>query len=58
MLLDHFHPPLSQFRHWHAFHSGWATYIAANLNRYLPDGYFAEPVCSLGSQSTWRHLRR
>ncbi|MBW4621777.1 MAG: hypothetical protein KME17_20730 [Cyanosarcina radialis HA8281-LM2] len=28
-LQDHFHPPLSVRRHWHAFHNAWATYIAA-----------------------------
>lgn len=42
-LLDHFHPPLSLRRHWHAFHNAWATYIASDLNRRLPEGYFAEP---------------
>ncbi len=42
-LLDHFHPPLSSRRHWHAFHNAWATYIASDLNRKLPEGYFAEP---------------
>ena len=43
MLQDHFHPPLSMRRHWHAFHNAWATYIAAALNQSLPEGYFAEP---------------
>jgi hypothetical protein len=42
-LLDHFHPPLSTRRHWHAFYNDWATYIASDLNRQLPEGYFAEP---------------
>jgi hypothetical protein len=41
-LLDHFHPPLSERRHWHSFHNSWATYLAADLNRQLPPGYFAE----------------
>lgn len=41
-LLDHFHPPLSGRRHWHSFHNSWATYLAADLNRQLPEGYFAE----------------
>ena len=27
-LLDHFHPPLSERRHWEAFHSRWAGAIA------------------------------
>jgi hypothetical protein len=41
-LLDHFRPPLSGRRHWHSFHNSWATYLAADLNRQLPPGYFAE----------------
>ncbi len=41
-LQDHFHPPLSARRHWHAFHNAWATYLASDLNRRLPAGYFAE----------------
>lgn len=42
-LLDHFRPPLSERRHWHAFHSAWATFIADDLNQRLPERYFAEP---------------
>lgn len=41
-LQDHFHPPLSERRHWHAFHNSWATYISSQLNSVLPEGYFAE----------------
>ncbi|OWK38473.1 DUF4058 domain-containing protein [Fimbriiglobus ruber] len=41
-LLDHFHPPLSERRHWHSFHNSWATYLASQLNAVLPEGYFAE----------------
>lgn len=41
-LLDHFRPPLSERRHWHAFHNSWATYISSQLNECLPPGYFAE----------------
>lgn len=48
VLQDHFHPPLSQRRHWHAFHNAWATYIAADLNNKLPEGYFAEPNVQYG----------
>ena len=48
MLRDHFHPPLSLRRHWHAFHNAWATYIAAALNQQLPAGYFAEPNVQFG----------
>jgi len=47
-LQDHFHPPLSIHRHWHAFHNAWATYIASNLNHVLPEGYFAEPNVQFG----------
>jgi hypothetical protein len=48
VLHDHFHPPLSVQRHWHAFHNAWATYLASDLNRRLPDGYFAEPNVQFG----------
>jgi hypothetical protein len=41
-LQDHFRPPLSVRRHWHAFHNAWATYISSDLNQRLPEGYFAE----------------
>ncbi len=47
-LRDHFHPPLSERRHWHAFHNAWATYIAADLNHRLPEGWFAEPNVQYG----------
>lgn len=47
-LLDHFHPPLSARRHWHAFHNAWATYLASGLNEQLPQGYFAEPNVQFG----------
>ena len=42
-LLDHFLPPLYPRHRWHGFHNAWATYLAADLNRALPHGYFAEP---------------
>ncbi len=48
VLLDHFHPPLSSRRHWHAFHNAWATYISSDLNQRLPIGYFAEPNVQFG----------
>src|SRR5947199_10831421 len=47
-LLDHFHPPLSLRRHWHAFHNAWATYLASDLHARLPEGYFAEPNVQFG----------
>jgi len=48
MLLDHFHPPLSERRHWHAFHNAWATYLSSQLNARLPEGYFAEANVQFG----------
>ena len=47
-LRDHFRPPLSTRRHWHAFHNAWATFIASDLNKRLPPGYFAEPNVQFG----------
>jgi hypothetical protein len=48
ILQDHFRPPLNVRRHWHAFHNAWATYIASDLNRQLPEGYFAEANVQFG----------
>lgn len=47
-LLDHFHPPLSDRRHWHSFHNSWATYLSSQLNSVLPEGYFAEANVQFG----------
>jgi hypothetical protein len=47
-LLDHFHPPLSERRHWHSFHNSWATYLSSQLNALLPAGYFAEVNVQFG----------
>lgn len=47
-LHDHFPPPLSLRRHWHAFHGAWCTYLASHLNDQLPEGYFAEPNVQFG----------
>ena len=50
-LLDHFHPPLSQARHWESFHTNWAGAIADALNeQLLPEGYFAEEHTHLGAR--------
>jgi hypothetical protein len=50
-LLDHFHPPLSQRRHWESFHSAWATALVDRLNEeWLPDGYFAEEMITVGGR--------
>jgi hypothetical protein len=48
-LLDHFHPPLSEERHWEGFHSKWANVLVDELNEnLLPKGYFAEPHIHMG----------
>src|SRR5690349_1384832 len=47
-LLDHFHPPLSERRHWHSFPNSWATYLSSQLNALLPAGYFAEANVQFG----------
>lgn len=47
-LHDHFRPPLSTQRHWHAFHNAWATYLSSDLNQRLPEGYFAEANVQFG----------
>ena len=44
-LRDHFHRPLAPRRHWTSFHGAWATFISGQLNRVLPTGFFAEPLC-------------
>ena len=50
-LIDHFHPPLSDERHWESFHATWAIEIMATLNRgVLPPGYFAEAQVHVGSR--------
>ncbi|MEP0919762.1 DUF4058 family protein [Leptolyngbya sp. DQ-M1] len=47
-LLDHFRPPLSTRRHWHSFHNAWSSTIKTELNRILPEGYFAEANVQFG----------
>jgi hypothetical protein len=47
-LLDHFQPPLKGRRHWHSFHHAWATFISSDLNKRLPEGWFAEPNVQFG----------
>jgi Protein of unknown function (DUF4058) len=50
-LLDHFHPPLSEERHWEGFHSKWANVLVDALNEtLLPSGYFAEPHVHMGAR--------
>jgi hypothetical protein len=51
-LLDPFHPPLSERRHWEGFHSRWAGAIADALNgESLPENLFAEPAVNIGGQA-------
>jgi hypothetical protein len=47
-LRDHFHPPLSDQRHWESFHSRWINSIADALNEVLPESYFSEPESHAG----------
>jgi len=50
-LLDHFHPPLSERRHWESFHATWAGAIADLLNKeLLPENYFAEEQTQAGAR--------
>ncbi|MDA0836477.1 MAG: DUF4058 family protein [Planctomycetota bacterium] len=50
-LLDHFHPPLSERRHWESFHARWASSISDALNGdLLPAEYFAEAQVHVGSR--------
>jgi hypothetical protein len=48
MLLDHFRPPLSDRRDWHGFHTQWAGVLSADLNRRLPDDWWAQPEVVFG----------
>jgi hypothetical protein len=48
-LLDHFHGPLSEERSWEAFHAAWAGSLCDDLNRRLPEGYFAEEQTHAGA---------
>ena len=60
-LRDHFRQPLSPRRHWHAFHNAWATAMAWDLNRRLPQGFFAEPNVHFGIEidvATWEEAQQ
>ena len=43
MLRDHFHSPLADQHDWRSFHFAWATSLAFDLNRQLPQGWYAAP---------------
>ncbi len=55
VLLDHFRPPLSSRRHWHAFHNAWATYLATDLNQKLPEGFSLVVVDVVTTRKTNLH---
>jgi hypothetical protein len=44
-LLDHFHPPLSERRHWESLHANWLTRVADAITVLLPADYVAEEQC-------------
>jgi hypothetical protein len=48
-LLDHFHGALSVDRHWESFHAAWSGALADDLNRRLPERYFAEEFTHAGA---------
>jgi hypothetical protein len=48
-LLDHYHGALKVDRHWESFHAAWAGALADDLNRRLPEHYFAEELTHAGS---------
>jgi hypothetical protein len=51
-LLDHFHSPLAEERHWQGLHSAWANAIVMRLNEsILPVEYFAQPHIKLGKDA-------
>ncbi len=49
-LLDHSRPPLRNRNRWPGFHSVWPTMLLVRLNRWLPEGYYAEPRAQLGTE--------
>lgn len=51
MLLDHFHPPISQRRSWEGSHGLWAAALVEKLNRdVLGEEFFADMQVHIGSQ--------
>src|SRR5581483_1026002 len=51
MLLDHFHPPVSERRSWEGFHGLWAAALVEKLNRdVLAEEFFADMQVHIGSQ--------
>jgi hypothetical protein len=48
-LRDHFHRPLSTYRHWEGLHSRWTASILDHLDEQLPPRYYAEPQVHSGT---------
>lgn len=48
-LHDHFHPPVSNRRHWSELHGQWPGEIVRTLFDQLPPGFYAGPRLYLGS---------
>lgn len=46
-LLDHFHPPLSQARHWESFYSLWCGSLVYYVSEVVPKGCYAEARVSI-----------
>jgi len=47
-IIDHFSEKIRRISHFHSFHNVWATEIAYDLNRLLPEGFLAEPNVQIG----------
>jgi hypothetical protein len=50
-LRDHFHPPVDDRFHWEGFHATWPVMMVAQLRRWLPRRYFAEPRTHSGASA-------
>jgi hypothetical protein len=48
-ILDHFSDKIKRISHFHSFHNAWATQIAFELNKILPNGFIAEPNVHIGN---------
>jgi hypothetical protein len=48
-LRDHFRPPLDDVRSWDGLHAMWPATMVAELNKVLPEAYFAEPRVHLST---------
>jgi hypothetical protein len=48
-LRDHFRSPLDDVHSWDGLHGGWPMMIVRELNRVLPEPYFAAPGVHLGT---------